>query len=196
MSGALTVVKVGGSLYDMPGVGKRLCAWLACEVRTDVLLVPGGGAAADLVRDLDRLNGLGEETSHGLALRSLTFTAHLVAALLSPWRPALFVSHPAAARAVARTGRVAVLDMAAFARADEGRPGSLPHRWSVTSDSLAARAAQVAEADALVLLKSVTIPLTMTWEEAAERGFVDAAFPSVVERGPRVRAVNLRTWDG
>ena len=88
-----------------------------------------------------------------------------------------------------------ILDPHAFAQADEGRLGCLPHDWSATSDSVAARVAEVGGAD-LVLLKSVEIEGD-DWERAAREGHVDPIFPGVVARaGLRVRAVNLRTWSG
>jgi aspartokinase-like uncharacterized kinase len=186
------VVKVGGSLFDLPGLGGRLGAWLTTLPGREVILVPGGGAAADAVRDLDRLHALGEERSHWLALRSLTLTAHLLAAV--------FPSSGVTERLdecprLWDAGTVPVLDMHAFAVADEGRPGCLPHGWAVTSDSLAARVAHVAGAGELVLLKSATMPEDMDWEGASRGGFVDGYFATAA-RGLRVRWVNLRRWPG
>src|SRR5437763_15200228 len=77
----LIVVKVGGSLYDLPDLGPRLAAWLE-TLAGPTLLVPGGGTTADIVRDLDRCHGLGEAISHDLALRALTMNAWFLAALL------------------------------------------------------------------------------------------------------------------
>lgn len=179
------VVKVGGSLYDLPELGQRLNAWLVRQTCQEVLLVPGGGAAANLVRDLDRLNGLGEETGHRLALRSLTFTAHLVAALLG--QNGVVIADPTRASDVWQEKRLPILDLGAFALADSG----LPHTWAVTSDSLAARVAHLLGSRTLVLLKSVTIPAGMSWEEAARRGDVDAYFPNLAD-SLTVRTVNLR----
>jgi aspartokinase-like uncharacterized kinase len=68
----------------------------------------------------------------------------------------------------------------------------LPHRWDVTSDSLAVRVAALAGARELILLKS-TDPPSADWTEA---GFVDAYFSEALRQAPRdlqVRAVNLRT---
>src|SRR6185312_432391 len=76
------VVKVGGSLFDLPDLGPRLCDWLQRHAPREVLLVPGGGPAAELVRTLDRTHGLGEESSHWLALRALAINAALLAALV------------------------------------------------------------------------------------------------------------------
>ena len=44
----------------------------------------------------------------------------------------------------------------------------------------------------MILLKSVTIPPDMDWTEASRRGYVDGYFPTMVARGVKVRAVNLR----
>jgi aspartokinase-like uncharacterized kinase len=72
-----------------------------------------------------------------------------------------------------------VLDCFAFACEDELRPGALPHTWSVTTDSIAARAAVVFRAERLVLLKSTDIPPGTSWESAAANGWVDAHFPQI-----------------
>jgi aspartokinase-like uncharacterized kinase len=194
MSPTPIVVKVGGSLLDLPGLGGRLVAWLDTLPQRRVLLVPGGGAAADIVRELDRCHGLGEEASHWLALRALSLTAHLLASVLAPHRPTRVVERLEDCLGAWREQIVPILDTLAFAQDDEDRPGCLPHSWSVTSDSVAARVAIVAAADELVLLKSLTIAPGMSWDEAGRKGFVDAAFAEVVASGLAVRAVNLREW--
>ena len=85
------------------------------------------------------------------------------------------------------------LDAHAFCQADEGRSGALPHVWDVTSDAVAARAAEVAGAN-LVLLKSADLPDGPDWEGAAGAGLVDPVFPSVVARSRlRVEWVNLQS---
>jgi aspartokinase-like uncharacterized kinase len=167
-----------------------LNAWLKSFTGTSILLVPGGGRMADVVRELDATHALGEEQSHWLALRAMTVQAYILAALV----PGMdVVDEP-----FVNSG-LAVLDAWAFAVADEKRPRSLPHSWEITSDSLAARVAWVADVDELVLLKSQDKPGTegKTWEEAANRGFVDPVFPIIIRQDGakfRVRAVNLRSW--
>lgn len=158
----MIVVKVGGSLYDHPGLGSGLRSYLG-SLGSPVLLVPGGGAVTDAVRELDILHQLGEEAAHWLALRSLAVTAGFLRHLTLGWRL-----------------RVTVLDAFAFAVEDESRQGALPHSWAVTSDSIAARAAVVHQAERLVLLKSVDVPPKTPWAEAAERGWVDRHFPGVI----------------
>ena len=188
------VVKVGGSLYDLPDLGARLSRWLDTDARVappaPVLLVPGGGAAADVVRNLDRRHGLGEEAAHWLALRALGFNAHFLAALLGA--PVVQEYEP-------RGGRVQVLDAFAFLRADEERHGTatIPHSWEATADTVAARVAVAVQGRRLVLLKSVTVPSGDDWEAAAREGFVDPLFASVVRTSTvdlEVRTFNLRNF--
>jgi len=184
------VVKVGGSLFGLPDLGARLEAWLKALPSADVILVAGGGATADVIRQMDRIHRLGEEKSHWLALESLGLTASLLMALAPP---SLLLYHLGDPEPEGRPA-FAVQDLHAFACWDEGRPGSLPHRWEVASDSFAARVSEVIGEGELVLLKSVTIPPEMDWSEASRRGFVDAFFPTMIARGVKARAVNFREW--
>jgi aspartokinase-like uncharacterized kinase len=187
------VVKVGGSLFDLPDLAERLRRWLERQAVPDVLLVPGGGATADLVRSWDERHRLGEEKAHWLALRAMTLNAYLLADLLPGSR---VVRSPD--ECGDSTERPAILDAFAFARRDEAAhpDDCLPHRWDATSDSVAARVAVVAGAPRLVLLKSSTIPGGIDWTDA-RLGFVDPLFCAVVRRashGVKVEAINLRAW--
>jgi aspartokinase-like uncharacterized kinase len=189
----LVVVKVGGSLFDLPDLRSRLRGWLGHLDAPRVLLVPGGGASADVVRAFDSLHALGEEASHWLALRALTVNAHFLQTLL----PGAVIVEGLEDRLA--EGVPSILDPYPFIRADEGRVGCLPHRWEVTSDAIAARAAVVARACRLVLLKSVPLADGLDWEEAGRRGLVDGWFAHVLAQAQEalaVCAVNLRTWSG
>jgi 5-(aminomethyl)-3-furanmethanol phosphate kinase len=185
------VVKVGGSLFDLPDLGPRLMRWIEELAVPDVVLLPGGGATADVIRDLDRQHALGEEKCHWLALRALALNAHFLAGLLPC---ATVIGNLEEAQAPWQAGRLPVLDGYRFACADEGQPGSLPHSWDVTSDSLAARVAQVAQARELILLKSIDVLPGVDWHEAGRRGCVDRSFAAVVQRNCpfRIRTINFR----
>ena len=117
----MIVVKVGGSLFDLPDLGRRLRDFLADLPDNDRLVVPGGGATADVVRAYDHRHGLGEEASHWLALRACSLNAHFLAVLLPE---AHIVPQP-------RCG-LNILDPLAFALEDEGREAALPHTWDAT----------------------------------------------------------------
>lgn len=193
-SEGVAVVKVGGSLYDLPDLGPRLQRWLAEQFAdTRVVLVPGGGPLVDAIRELDRRHGLGEETSHWLAVRALSVNAYFLMSLL---RSADVCGDVSELGRAWETNRLPVFDIYEFARDDERRTGHLPHNWTVTSDSLAARVAVVLPARHLVLLKSTTIPYGVSLTEAGRLGLVDTLFADVLRDAPadlHVRAVNLRT---
>jgi aspartokinase-like uncharacterized kinase len=171
------VVKIGGSLYDLPDLEPRLTRWLTQMKDTPVLLVPGGGKIADAVRELDRIHRLGEDRAHWLALQVMAVQARFLMTMVPG---VVVVEQLEACAKVWRYARHAILDAHAFAQADEGKEGALPHSWTVTSDSIAARAARLLNARKLVLLKSVDWPCEANWEEAARAGVVDAWFPRVV----------------
>ncbi|MCI0458761.1 MAG: hypothetical protein L0Z62_17520 [Gemmataceae bacterium] len=179
----------------MPDLGPRLEGWLRKLPGARALIVPGGGPTANLIRELDRRHALGEERAHWLALQALTLNAHFLAALLSA---AAVVPSLGDCTRLWQEGSLPILDAYAFARADEGQPGALPHCWAVTSDSLAARVARLARARQLILLKSIDFPPETAWPEAHQRGWVDAYFASVLgltEGNPsalEVQAVNFR----
>jgi 5-(aminomethyl)-3-furanmethanol phosphate kinase len=196
MPSSLAVVKVGGSLYDLPDLGRRLRRWLVEQFAdAPVVLVPGGGPLADAIRKLDHYHGLGEETAHWLALRALTINAHFLASLLPPAR---VIGDAGELRRALDNKLLPVLDVHEFARADELCSAHLPHSWATASDAFAARAAVVFQARHLVLLKSTTIPPDVNWREAGQLGLIDALFAEVLRAAPAdlcVRAFNLRTPD-
>ncbi len=89
-------------------------------------------------------------------------------------------------------GMVPVLAPRKFLDDDDHSPDPLPHAWSTTTDSIAARVAVRLGAGELVLLKSVHLPKRCNRSDAARLGFVDAEFPRVVEGVPVVTFFNFR----
>lgn len=176
------VVKVGGSLLDWAELKSRLETFLK-SLTPPILLVPGGGNSADAIREFDRVHKLGDDASHWLALRACAVNGHMLARLLG--------GLPMIAE-VQRAEAVAVVDLLPFAQRDETRPDHWPHRWDVTSDSMAVRVAHVAGAEELILLKSTDVEVD--WSAAAKKNQVDAFFPIALGRAPgvRVRSINLR----
>ena len=80
------VVKVGGSLLGWPELPGRLTGWLEMRQTNDpaeaIVLIAGGGTAADWIRSLDRVYKLGDEAAHWLAVCSLDLTAAVLTKLL------------------------------------------------------------------------------------------------------------------
>lgn len=190
----LTVAKVGGSLYNWPELGPQLRQWLSAYRSKTIVLIPGGGATADVIRTLDRCHNLGEERAHWLALRSLSLNAHFLADLL----PEACVIEDLNNLSI-QAGRVWILAPHTFAREDERRNPAeecLVHHWDSTSDSLAARVARVLGAGQLILLKSTSISNNSDWTEAAQNGLVDRHFAHHLPPGLQALTINLRDRSG
>ena len=167
----MIVVKVGGSLYEHPNLRTLLNTFLK-QLSDRVVIVPGGGAAADAVREWDRIHNLGEEASHWLAIRAMSLAGRLLAKLLD------------------RNDSIMMLDAESWMREHD----TLPHSWDVTSDSIAAHVAIEMNASRLILLKSIDIPHEVSWEVAAAKGWVDRYFPVIANRVPcPIDIINLRT---
>lgn len=172
------VVKVGGSLFD------RVVPLIAVfrEVDRPVLIVPGGGKFADLVR---RLN-VSATAAHWMAIAGMEQFGWYIA------------SHgvPAASEVALPAEVTVLLPYCALREADP-----LPHSWEITSDTIAAWVANELSTD-LLLLKSVDgihhrrNLLQRIEDPSLSCDEVDPAFiPFVFEHGIRTRVVNGRHDD-
>jgi 5-(aminomethyl)-3-furanmethanol phosphate kinase len=167
------VIKIGGGLLGIQGALKEVCAAVGTVGRSEaVVVVPGGGPLADLVRDLDRTVGLSADASHWMAILAMDQYAHLLAERIEGAR---LVEEPGAIPAVLGAGRVAVLAPSRWLRAAD----PLPHSWDATSDSVAAFVAGALDAKRLVLVKPVEVG----------RDGVDRCFVTVVPAGLEVTVV-------
>jgi aspartokinase-like uncharacterized kinase len=186
------VVKLGGSLLDWPSLPSALQDWLANQTAAFNVLIPGGGALADAIREADQLFSLGQETSHWLCIDVLAVSAKIVAAIIPNARHISTYDQLQAETAAPGPATI-IFDPAEFLRHHEPRlAGSgLPRNWTVTSDSIAARLAQVLPADELVLLKSCDPPAT-SLSDLAIAGYVDAHLPKMEPGRTALRLVNLR----
>ncbi len=190
--GQVRVVKVGGSLLDWPQLPQALSAWLADQPQGWNVLLAGGGQLANVIRRADATFQLGEAASHWLCIDLMGTTARLLAAILN--QPAAVAGSLAELREripIAPAG-IAVFDPRSFLAVDD----VLPHGWSVTSDSIAARLAEAVSADELVLLKSVDPPAEATLGQLVASGMIDSFFlQAAAGLTGRVRVANLRTFE-
>jgi aspartokinase-like uncharacterized kinase len=140
------VIKVGGSLgrgLCLPELGARL---VELGRGHGLLVVPGGGAFADVVREHDARFDLRPSTAHWMAVLAMDQYGHLLADLMPGC--ALVHTLEEAHTCLAGGGVAVLLPSAPLRRAD-----ALPHSWSVTSDSIAAWLTGLVGARLLVLLK-------------------------------------------
>ncbi len=167
------VVKIGGGLLRDEGLqGLRRGSADVLELARDrpVLVVPGGGPFADVVRALDAQVGLGDDVAHRLALQAMD----QLGVLLAPMLPG--------AKLLRRLVAPRSLGLLVAAPAFAGRP-DVPESWDVTSDSLAVLAAAAIGAEEAILLKPV------------DGAAVDAYLPEAVRRtGVRVTVRSPGLW--
>lgn len=190
---ALTVrvIKIGGSLFDFGAFPQAWSRWLAEQPLAVNVLIAGGGKLADVIREADQAWGLGDEVAHWLCIDVLTVSARLLAAILQDvhlerdWERLL---QRVKNREVGPP--FVVFCPVQFLQTVENRfpPQPLPHGWSVTTDSIAARIAGILDADELVLLKSADPPAE------AQPPYIDEYFERAAEGLKRVRFVNLRRY--
>jgi len=142
-----SVVKLGGSLLKHPNhLDGVLHVVSTAAPGRRVLVVPGGGPFADVVREVDRRYRLSDAAAHWMAVLAMDQYAHLIVSRLAA---SAFVSMPSEIAAAFDAGLVPVLAPSKWLR--ERDP--LPHSWDVTSDSIAAWVAGEVGARKLVLVK-------------------------------------------
>src|SRR5262245_24088117 len=78
------LVKVGGGVFAQIEILDAVLAAIAEAGRMRrLLLVPGGGPFADVVRDVDRRVGLPADAAHWMAVLAMDQYAHLLASRLN-----------------------------------------------------------------------------------------------------------------
>jgi len=192
---AIRVVKIGGSLFDYPGLAAAWNQWVSRESTMMTVMIAGGGPYADLVRQWDKQFQLSEETAHWMCVTSMSVTAALLHQQLSGSRLIDDWQELIKWRSSDNPAGSSVFLVESFLKTVETRlPGdSLPQTWAVSSDSIAARVAEVLSAEELVLCKSTSVPDGNDWQQLADKGFVDQYFPEIAARLPVVQWVNLRS---
>jgi aspartokinase-like uncharacterized kinase len=217
----LRVVKLGGSQLKIPGLGDRLRSWIRSEPPAATLLLVGGGAPVDAIRELAQANSYDEAFLHWLCVDLMEFSFRMLAAQLPEWprvqthdelmRMVEDINHedvrasrePAALPRVGQPKSIqALVNIAAYynREVESALPIRLPLSWDTTSDSLAALLAHLIHADELVLLKSCAVDVASNeaesgWERLASLGVVDGFFPDVSRGLKRIRCVAMSSPD-
>jgi len=169
------VVKLGGSLARAPQLQDWITA-LAEHGAGRVIIVPGGGPFADLVRAEQARTGFRDGAAHAMAILAMEQFGFMLEGL-----------HPAlCAAATEMELRTALAEGRApvwLAYPMVIRDGTLPRDWSVTADSLALWLAIHLKAEGLMLAKSVALPPgTVDVATLGVNGALDGYFPSLAGR--------------
>jgi len=176
----LVVVKLGGGLAQNPDkLAEAGLAVSGAARHGRLVVVPGGGVFANTVRTVDRMLALPATTAHWMAILGMDQSAHLIAAHTPD---AVVVHDRMEIRAALDESRIPVLAPYRWMVAAD----PLPHRWEVTSDSIAAFVAGALDAALLVLLKPVSGPVA---------ALVDPCFREVLPVGLRVAVVGAEELD-
>ncbi|MEQ8856324.1 hypothetical protein [Gimesia sp.] len=187
----VTVIKVGGSLFDLPDLKDRLVNLLSELKDSQPLLLAGGGQEANLVRDRDRIYDLPQGNWHSLAIQAMLLNNSLLCYLLPDARLVLNIREAEHLWRVGLTPVLSINDYLVDTQSEEY--ADLPTSWDVTSDSIAAWITLTWPADELVLLKSVDLPNTVTTDDLSAQELVDPYFPKLADSLPCLRWCNLRS---
>lgn len=199
----IRVIKVGGSLFDLPDFGSHIERELNNLPPATNVLIAGGGKIAGAVGDMQPRFDLTEEETHWLCIRALGITSELLNKLLSN---AQLTNQPKQVIEAASPS-LWILETEQLLRDPISHQvvTSLPRNASVTTDSIAAAAAVELGATELLLLKSTDWPNEQMvsrgerLELAAKNGLVDPYFPIAATSISKIGWINLRadkhlTW--
>ncbi len=118
------VIKIGGSLFPEHAV--KLCENL---VGKDIIIICGGGAFANLLRDYDAKIGFSSTISHRTAIICMDILGMLLADKVADAKAVYSFDH---AQKALEEGKLPVLIPSKFLE----HQNSLEHSWRVTSDSI------------------------------------------------------------
>ena len=143
------VIKVGGSLAEEPELLRALCSKLSVLARNyPLVVVPGGGRFADVVRDSDNRFNLSDGISHRMAILGIDQFGLLLTQII-PNSCATYLLDDALQ--LSETGVVPVfLPSRMFFREDP-----LKNSWDVTSDSIAVLIASRLQAAKVLLVTDI-----------------------------------------
>lgn len=163
------VIKLGGSLLG----SDELQHWLKLVAQYGdgrVVIVPGGGVFADVVRSVSQQTPMTDACAHALAVSAM----NQFGTLLIDQVPMLVPAHSEleiAERSWQHRGIVWMPSKMVMTDGDD-----IPHSWDVTSDSLALWLAKKISAEHLILVKSEPPSHTASLEEMIAQGVIDPAF--------------------
>ncbi len=171
------IVKFGGSSIASTDLRKWVEAIEKSKGR--LVVVPGGGPFAKLVRQYQTRIGYDDDAAHRMAILAMEQFGHALVSLGTRLRPAATIDAIAAAHA---EGLIPVWMPAKLVI----QAAEIEHTWSTTSDSLAAWLAGRIEASCLCLIKQIDLPAGSTIEAVSAAGVVDTGFATLLHPATRV----------
>lgn len=163
------VIKVGGSLFDLPDLSDRIKRWLESQPAAQNIFLAGGGEFCNHVRELQQRFQFSDQVSHELCIELMKVTSRILGTLCG-FQVAEDLD------SILNSKQDLVFDCSKWLSTKK----EVPQNWDLTSDSISALLARDLAAD-LYLLKSTD-----------SQDAVDHYFPIAAADVARVAWVNLR----
>jgi hypothetical protein len=139
------VIKIGGSLAEDPAALRALCNRLGeIAKKYRIVVVPGGGKFADVVREFDRRYAVSPDISHRMAILGMDQFGLLLSQII-PNSCATYLLNDAKQLSEIRVVPIFLPTRLMF------QEDPLESSWDVTSDSIAAYVASRLHADKVIL---------------------------------------------
>lgn len=167
------IVKLGGSLYHTA----ELKSWLTLLEQTAlnecVVIVPGGGPFADMVRQAQQLHKFDDQHAHHMAILAMAQYGLMLQALLPS---AVLVKTPAEVSSHCQLAIWVPDDQ--LLQVEE-----ITQNWQITSDSLALWFAQQFPQSSLSLIKRVSAD-SGDLNVLSKKGIIDQGFTALFQQRP------------
>jgi len=172
----LTVVKLGGSLMRSNELGDWLGTVQSLSTGTNIVIVPGGGEFADVVREMQISLGFDDQTAHKLALLAMSQYGYFLAGL----NQNLHIVEDLESLSVSLNKSMPLLWLPTALLKDESE---IPANWNYTSDSIALWLATKLTANNLVLVKAKALKQSKALVEECIKGDVlDKGFQTLTDK--------------
>jgi 5-(aminomethyl)-3-furanmethanol phosphate kinase len=167
----IRVIKLGGSLLELPDLTARLRDWLPRQSQMLNLCVVGGGRPVQRIKDNSR--SVDSSATHWECIRRMDRHAISLSQTSQDWR---FIESLNSLPFVPST----TLNFFKTEQWLRKTITCLPETWDVTSDSIAAVLARFLDAHELILLKSTLPPIETKLTQLMDIEFVDRHFKTAV----------------
>jgi 5-(aminomethyl)-3-furanmethanol phosphate kinase len=194
----IRVIKVGGSLFELPDLTARMERVLTESPAAVNVLLAGGGALARTIREAQSIHQLTDENAHWLCIKAMSVSALGLKMILR--RPSLkVIAKSCTIREDSQTS-LWIFDAERLLQSEQACEAvrKLPRNWSTSSDSIAAALSVELRAEELVLLKSTGWRNDLegshlsSLRAASSLGLVDDYFAEASLAVPKVGWIDLR----
>lgn len=163
----MIIVKLGGSLFHSPLLQGWLDKLTQLSKTESIIIVPGGGPFADLVRQAQRQHHIDDGYAHHMALLAMSQFGLLLLGRCRQARPYYYPTD---------TDDNDQDALSIWLPDSRLLSESLDQSWHVTSDSLSLWLAKQLNANKLTLLKHQRQPRSSSINQLIEQGSLDAGF--------------------